>query len=141
MADIEKQLHINAPIERVWAALTDPAAIGAWMHDDTIIADVRVGGSYAIFGGDTTGSFNEIAVPGKLEYTWRQASWSVKWADSIVRWELKPDSSGTWVHLTHKSFPNKDERDSHNDAWDLYWLEPMQDWLESEAQALRQNNQ
>lgn len=141
MADIEKQLHINAPIERVWAALTDPATIGAWMEDETVITDLRVGGSYAIFGGDTTGSFSVITAPEKLEYTWRQASWSVKWADSIVRWELKPDGSGTWVHLTHKAFPNKAERDSHDDGWDLYWLEPMQDWLESQAQTLRQNNQ
>jgi len=34
MSDIVKNVKIAAPIEKVWAALTDPAAIGGWMGDE-----------------------------------------------------------------------------------------------------------
>ena len=44
MSDIEKSLTITAPLDRVWAALTDPVAIGEWMFDDTVEVDLRVGG-------------------------------------------------------------------------------------------------
>ena len=44
MTDIEKNVLIAAPIEKVWAALTDPTNIRGWMgDDDTIEVDLRVG--------------------------------------------------------------------------------------------------
>ena len=39
MSDIVKNVKIAAPIEKVWAALTDPAAIGGWMGDENTIWD------------------------------------------------------------------------------------------------------
>ena len=130
MSIIEKNLHIAAPIEQVWAALTDPQAIDGWMLDDTAQVDLRVGGAYALFGGETTGEFTQVEQPHVLEYTWRQSGWRQEWDDSIVRWELKPGGEGTFVRLTHRQFPNEDERDSHDEGWDTYWLEPMVEWLE-----------
>ena len=133
MSDIKKNLLIAAPIERVWAALTAPTSIRGWMGDDeSVVVDLKVGGQYRFFGGETTGSFTRIEEPSNLEYTWRQMEWQPDWADSIVRWELQPSGEGTQVRLTHDKFPNKQERDSHDEGWDLYFLEPMQDWLESE---------
>ncbi len=76
MTDIEKTLTIAAPVEKVWAALADPQAIRAWMGDDsTVEVDLKVGGRYRLFGGDTTGAFTEVAPPHALEYTWRQGEW------------------------------------------------------------------
>ncbi len=43
---------------------------------------------------------------------------------------VEPVEVGTRVHLTHDRFPNVDERDSHDEGWDVYWLSPMKDWLE-----------
>jgi len=40
---------------------------------------------------------------------------------------LRNRKSGTQIHLTHDKFPYKQERDSHDEGWDLYFLEPMQD--------------
>lgn len=131
MADqIEKDISIAAPIDRVWAALTDPAAIGAWMGDEEQVAvDLRVGGAYQFFGGAPTGVVTKLRRPNTLEYTWRQA----EWPDSVVRWKLARDGAGTKVHLTHDTFPNQAERDSHDEGWDTYWLEPMRAWLEADA--------
>lgn len=132
MKTIVKNQVIQAPLDRVWAALTDPRTIGEWMLDSLVEADLQIGGKYAFFGGETTGTFTAIAAPNTLEYTWRQSSWSSDWADSIVRWELTPAGNHTQVHLTHDHFPNQDERDSHDEGWDTYWLEPMRAWLEGE---------
>jgi uncharacterized protein YndB with AHSA1/START domain len=133
MSDIVKKLLIAAPIERVWAALTVPTAIRGWMGDDeSIQVDLKVGGQYHFFSGETMGKFTYIDSPNILEYTWRQMEWQPDWADSLVRWELQPSGTGTQVHLVHNQFPNQQERDSHDEGWNVYFLEPMQEWLESE---------
>jgi uncharacterized protein YndB with AHSA1/START domain len=132
MADIEKDVHIEAPIEAVWAALTEPADIMAWMGEDSEVAvDLRVKGPYQFFYGATTGAFTEIEAPRRLAYTWRQQEWQPDWPDSVVRWELAPDGKGTHLHLTHDTFPNASEREGHDEGWELYWLNPMKDWLEA----------
>lgn len=132
MSDIDKTIKIDAPFGRVWTALTNADVMSDWMNDDTVKIELRVGGRYTIFSGETSGTFTVIEKPGFLEYTWRQREWRATWADSIVRWELYPSGKGTQVHLTHSRFPNDEERVSHDEGWDMYWLEPMKDWLESE---------
>jgi len=129
---VNKKVTIAAPVEKVWAALTSPKAIAGWMGG-SVKVNPRVGGKYALFGGETTGKFTQIEKPGTLEYTWRQANWPAEWADSRVHWELKPTKIGTLVKLTHDKFPNKDERDGHDEGWDTYWLAPMKEWLETKA--------
>ena len=131
MSDVEKKVKIAAPIEKVWAALTDPKSIESWMGPDSVAElDLKVGGKYAVFGGSTTGEFTEIKKPNTLEYTWRQGEWPASWKNSVVRWKLRRSGESTVVHLTHTKFPNKDEREGHDEGWDMYWLEPMKEWLE-----------
>jgi len=129
MQPIKKKLAFAAPIEKVWAALTGPKAIAAWMGGP-VTSNPRAGGRYAYFGGETTGRYTLVEKPTKLEYTWRQSGWPAEWADSRVRWTLKATKTGTVVTLIHDRFPNDDERDSHDEGWDTYWLEPMQAQLE-----------
>src|SRR3990172_52267 len=81
--NIRKSIHITAPIEKVWAALTDPKAIGGWMGSEGLKVTLRKGGRCGFFGGETTGKFTEIRKPNTLEYTWRQSSWKKEWADSV----------------------------------------------------------
>ena len=130
MPDIHKHLTISAPIDWVWAALTDLTTMSIWMQDNHVKLDVREGGEYTIFGGETSGHFTYITAPTLLEYTWRQKGWPKSWEDSLVRWELHAEGSSTHIHLIHSRFPSTNERDSHDEGWDMYWLNPMQDWLE-----------
>jgi uncharacterized protein YndB with AHSA1/START domain len=133
MPDIEKKMEIAVPIERVWAALTDPATMRGWMgNDDRLEVDLRMGGRFRLFGGETSGAFTRIQKPNSLEYTWRQKDWHADWPDSLVRWELKPTGRGTQVHVTHSRFPDAKEQASHVEGWDTYWLNPMKTWLESQ---------
>jgi uncharacterized protein YndB with AHSA1/START domain len=126
----QKTVLINAPAEKVWAALTDRKAIAGWMGQEGLKVTLRKGGRFAFFGGATTGKFTVIQKPNTLEYTWRQQEWPKDWADSLVHWELKPKGGRTQVRLVHSRFPNKHERDGHAEGWDLYFLGPMKAWLE-----------
>src|SRR4051812_48641083 len=103
MADeIVKDVTLAAPIERVWTALTSVSSMQGWLGpDNKLSVDLKVGGKYAIFDGETTGTFTHIDKPHLLEYTWRQSNWDADWPDSIVRWELTQNSTGTDVHLSH----------------------------------------
>jgi len=130
MSKVAKKVTIAAPVQKVWTALTSPKAIEAWMGGPVRVS-LKVGGKYAFFGGETTGEFIRIEKPNTLEYTWRQAGWPAEWADSRVHWELNPTRKGTQVRLTHDKFPNTEERDSHDEGWDAYWLKPMKEWLEA----------
>lgn len=130
MADIDKTLSIAAPLARVWDALTDAADIAQWMMDPHAAVTLAVGGAYRFFDGQTTGVFIHIDPPHRLAYTWRQDTWAADWPDSEVIWELAASGQGTTVRLIHRSFPNDDERDSHDTGWDDYFLLPMREWLE-----------
>src|SRR5262245_30732218 len=110
MSEVEKNITIAAPIDRVWEALTDPEAIGEWMLDEEVRVDLRPGGAYAFFDGQTTGEFTQIRPQTLLEYTWRQSEWPSDYTDSLVHWELQPDGNSTHIYLLHSNFPNDDER-------------------------------
>lgn len=132
MPAIRKSLTIAAPPAKVWAALTSPKTIAAWMGGP-VTSNPRVGGRFVLFDGETTGRYSRVEKPSHLEYSWRQGGWDADWPDSRVRWTLKATRAGTRVTLTHDRFPNEAERQGHAEGWDAYWLEPMQRWLEGEA--------
>ena len=130
MSEVVKKVTIQAPLEKVWEALTDLRAIVAWMDDETAQIDLTVGGKYTVFGGDTTGKFTRIEAPRHLEYTWRMSEWCKSWNDTVVTWSLRKQGAGTRVTLVHSQFPNEEERTGHESGWDDYWLTPMKAWLE-----------
>lgn len=131
MSQVQKYRLVVAPIAQVWAALTDPAAIAAWMGDDAVLSEARAGGSYACFNRATTGRYTRFEPPHTLECTWRQSSWPPEWPDSRVRWELRTEEDATQIWLIHVNFPNDEEAAGHDEGWDMYWLDPMQEWLET----------
>jgi uncharacterized protein YndB with AHSA1/START domain len=131
MEPIVKQRVLRAAPHAVWAALTDPGAIRAWMGEDsTVEFDLRPGGRYRLFGGETTGTIESFEVGRRLNYSWRQAEWRAEWEDSRVEWTLAPAGTGTHLHLVHDGFPNQQERDGHDEGWDEYFLGPLQQSLE-----------
>ncbi|HEX6348321.1 MAG TPA: SRPBCC domain-containing protein [Candidatus Dormibacteraeota bacterium] len=129
--EVVKELDVRAPIEKVWEALTDAESIQAWMRSGDVEVDLRPGGSYRFFGGETTGVFTRVMRPHALEYSWRQAGWDPEWSDSVVAWDLRPDGEdATHIHLRHTAFPNEEELQAHDARWDEYFLGPLRDWLE-----------
>ena len=134
MEPIVKQRVLRAAPHAVWAALTDAAAIRAWMGEDSSVEfDLRPGGGYRLFGGETTGTIQSFEAGKRLTYTWRQGEWPTEWKDSLVDWTLTPAEGGTHLHLVHDRFPNEQERQGHDEGWDLYFLGPLQETLEQRS--------
>jgi uncharacterized protein YndB with AHSA1/START domain len=64
---IQLQRTLDAPIDDVWDAFTDPGRIGRWFLP--ISGDFRLGGHYQ-FEGNAGGEIVECARPNRLKVTW-----------------------------------------------------------------------
>lgn len=88
----------SRPRSAVWAALTEPAQLAAWLDEGSV--DPRVGGQFQIRFGDGTmnGLITELIENSVLGYSWHEG----QYGQSHVRWELSdaPDG-GTTLALTH----------------------------------------
>jgi uncharacterized protein YndB with AHSA1/START domain len=94
----------NAPIEKVWKAITDKEDMKKWYFD---LADFqpRVGFEFSFEGGPRDKTYLHLckiteAVPGrKLTYSWRYDGFE---GNSFVTFELYPDGDKTRLKLTHE---------------------------------------
>jgi uncharacterized protein YndB with AHSA1/START domain len=93
------------PIERVWAAITDPFERSQWMGDTTI--DARDGGTIEMvptsppIPGDQKRMTGRILVwdpPHVFEHEWNQRIVE----PGVVRYELRPDGDGTLLRFSHR---------------------------------------
>jgi uncharacterized protein YndB with AHSA1/START domain len=86
----------HAP-EKVWAALTEPAQVGAWAPFTTDRDLSRTGdATLTMIDGDTS-----EALPAKVTRADRPALLEYEWGDDLLRWELAPAGSGTELTLRH----------------------------------------
>lgn len=123
---------IAAPVERVRAALTDPAKLALWFAPGDMKAvvhacDARVGGQYEIAmvgkdmnGNDAThtctGTFSELA-PTRVAMTFNWTEEPLPNATELAI-DLAAADGGTRLVLTHTGFPNKEAADMHREGWD-----------------------
>jgi uncharacterized protein YndB with AHSA1/START domain len=93
------------PIEKIWAALTEPARLGDWFADTAI--DLRLGGEVEFRhreGDAERGFIVALKAPELL-------AWAIPGPDgrhSVVRWDLKQEASktlGTRLTLTNTFLP------------------------------------
>ncbi len=127
MPVISVQIHRTVPAdpERVWRALTDPAAVAAWFwpkHFHTTVAmDPRPGGTYRIAapsapGGGiaVTGEYAVVQPPNRLVFTWR---WDGQDDETLVTIELSRVDGGTKLIVVHEGFGDEKDRDNHDTGW------------------------
>ena len=91
--------HLRHPVEKVWAALTNPAQLAQWLAPGEI--ELTLGGRvYLAFTDGASvidGRVTAIAPPRLLEFTWTDEDDDF----GFVRWELMVDGGGTRFVLTH----------------------------------------
>jgi uncharacterized protein YndB with AHSA1/START domain len=88
----------NAPIEDVWALITEPDRVEEWLG----VADVelRVGGRFRLLevgGQGIAGVILTLEEPNLIEYTWDSAEWT----GGTVRYELSEVAGGTRLVFRH----------------------------------------
>lgn len=105
IAVVAFERRLAHPVDTVWAALTEPDQIAAWLGRGTL--EPHVGGEVAIRTGPEdrsdlqrlmTGRLLTWDPPRVLEYEWLQPGLGV----SVVRYALEADGCGTILRLTHR---------------------------------------
>ena len=90
--------RLQHPIQRVWAAITEPDEIEAWWGRATV--DLRPGGAMRIewLNSDVTmpATITELDPPHVLEIEGEP--------HGRLRFELEPDGDGTRLHFEHSGF-------------------------------------
>ena len=118
------EIHIAAPPERVFQAISDPAQQAIWWNNKdsrlkTFEMDARRGGKWSMATHQTAMNINgvsqfscggeilEFDPPRLLVYTWI-ANWhDQKPRKTLVRWNLAPRDGGTLVQVTHSGLADE----------------------------------
>ncbi len=120
--------RINAPVDKVWNAITDKALMKKWYFD---IPDFELKEHHHFNfyepGNEQKflhqGEILEIVPGKKLKHSWTYPEISKD--KTLVKWELEPDQEGTILTLTHKGLENFDhlgEQFSHG-SFETGWKE------------------
>ncbi|MFT3693854.1 MAG: SRPBCC domain-containing protein [Kofleriaceae bacterium] len=127
------RVEIEAPIERVWKAITTEELAKWWGADGMYrttkhTVDLRAGGRYRSDGMGEHGPFHvegsilEVEPPRRLVQTW-EPSWSQQ-PPTTVTWMLEPITTGTRLTLRHTGFTDGAACGDHATGWErvLAWL-------------------
>lgn len=107
--DITRTVDISAPIEKVWATITEPDLISQWFGDATEFEAIE--GGTGFFGWNAHGKFRvvveQVNPPHTLVYRWahREADTEPTSRNStVVRFELSEIDGGTRLGLLETGF-------------------------------------
>lgn len=121
-----------APLEKVFRAWIDPAAIAVWFADPVKLrwtsppeVDARAGGRYRwqVTGDGKVwtvhGTYREVKEPERLVFTWEWENDPTRHdaGETLVTVEFFARDGGTEVVLTHEKFPSEAARRDHEGGW------------------------
>ncbi|WP_394665793.1 SRPBCC domain-containing protein [uncultured Chryseobacterium sp.] len=131
---------INAPVYKVWRALTDKTEMQLW-YFDIFDFELQTGKIFNFYepGEEKKyhhqGEILEIVPNEKLKYSWAYPEFSDK--KTIVTWELKPDENGTLIKLIHEDIDYFNDlgehfsRESFTEGWNGILNESLKPYLEN----------
>jgi len=139
MEPILKKVTINAPANKVWKALTDPAKVEAWMlMETTFLPQKNKDFTFKAepnenWDGIFKCSVKEIVENKKLVYTWDTGFIN---AETIVSFELKEIDKQTEVTLTHSGWEKlaanqQQTKDAHSEGWDIRFVQKLKEIVEA----------
>jgi uncharacterized protein YndB with AHSA1/START domain len=131
---IEKKVVINAPVSKVWKALTDPGKIEQWMLmpnnfkpelNREFLFNAEMDGNHF----DIKCKVLEISENRKLVYSW---SGPFMEGNTTVSIQLSGKDGKTELILIHSGFAaNQEEvKESHSKGWDLRFVEKLKETVE-----------
>jgi uncharacterized protein YndB with AHSA1/START domain len=126
MKDIRSNATIQAPIERVWRAITTPAEIKQWFFGVDTEADWRPGGRL-IHRGEyqgkayvDKGEILEFDPPRRLVHThWSDVSGLPDAPEHYqqVAWDLVDRGDATELSITERNLPSAEAAETSEQAW------------------------
>jgi uncharacterized protein YndB with AHSA1/START domain len=129
---IVQEIAINAPAERIFEALTNPAQLLEWWFAEGkfrathVETNLRPGGKWLMHvdgscvpGSACTvvrGEYVKIACPNLLIFTWNRDG--EDFPETLVRWDLEEKDGVTLVRVTHSGLTTEAMR-MRNTGWPI----------------------
>ena len=135
MDSIEREVTIEAPVERVWALVTEAEHLGRWFGDAGADVDLRPGGALELRWSEYGTSRGRIeAVQPRSRFAFRWAPFKdpggVEPTDgnsTLVEFTLSPEGEGTRLRVVESGFAALDCSDeqrrknleSNTEGWQM----------------------
>ncbi len=138
---IEREIMIAAPIERVWAVLTEPEHVGVCFGPGSATpVDLRPGGIMMLVHGESRQfptRIEKVDPPHYLAYRWASAYPGETATDensTLVEFTLAPDGDLTRLTLAESGFstlviPSGREGEASYESHSQGWTEVLQGFL------------
>jgi len=123
MAELVREIMIDATPETIWPFLTDPVKHLEWLGTEADI-DPRPGGVYRVLVGGqnhAAGEYLEVVPMKKVVFTfgWEQHDHNIPPGSTTVEISLHPEGDKTRVRLVHRGLPD-DAVSDHGNGWAHY---------------------
>ena len=123
MAELVREIMIDATPETIWPFLTDPERHVEWMGTVAEI-DPRPGGAYRVLVGgqhQSVGEYLEVVPLEKVVFTfgWDQEGHPIPPGSTTIEISLHPEGDKTRVQLVHRGLPD-DAVSDHGNGWAHY---------------------
>jgi uncharacterized protein YndB with AHSA1/START domain len=123
MADLVREIVIDATPETIWPFLVEPDQHVRWLGTEVDI-DPRPGGTYRVlvYGQHPSrGEYVEVAPQEKVVFTfgWDEPDHPIPPGSTTVEISLHPEGEKTRVRLVHRGLP-ADAVEDHTGGWDRY---------------------
>jgi uncharacterized protein YndB with AHSA1/START domain len=101
---IEREIRIAAPMERVWSALTEAKHLGTWFGDAGATIDLRPGGAITLTwekNGTARGRVERVERPTLFSFRWLRGGHDQPEPGNhtLVEFTLTPDGGGTVLRM------------------------------------------
>jgi uncharacterized protein YndB with AHSA1/START domain len=119
---IEREITVDAPVERVWAVVTEAEHIGRWFGDAGAEIDLRPGGRFTCTWaehGTVHAVVERVEAPHFFSYRWaRPLGAEVRGDNStLVEFSLVPDGTGTRLRVVESGFRDLDLSDDEREKY------------------------
>src|SRR5918997_1720334 len=109
---IEREVVINAPAERVWELITEAEHVGRWFGDAGATIDLRPGGEMVLrWAEHGTSHGRVVAVEPRTRFSYRWAPFKepgggepVEGNSTLVEFTLAPEADGTRLRVVESGF-------------------------------------
>jgi uncharacterized protein YndB with AHSA1/START domain len=122
---VQRETYIAAPPATVFAFLTDPEKIVAWMGAEAQ-TEPHPGGLYLVKGignraNAARGAFREVVPVHRLAYSFGwEGGEEVPPGSSLIEVDLIDKNGGTLLRMTHSGLPNAVQCANHDKGWAHY---------------------
>ena len=109
---IEREVTIEAPVERVWSVITEAEHLGRWFGDAGAEIDLRPGGAMVLRWsehGTSHGRVVDVERNARFSYRWAPfkdpaGEEPVEGNSTLVEFTLQPEGDGTRLRVVESGF-------------------------------------